>query len=249
MLAVAVTGSAIAASHDDLARARAQQQSANDAARASQQRVESLDDATQKAVQQYRNALLQAAQLQAYAKQVQPLLQQQQQEIASLQSQLKDQGDVQGQMLPLMLQMTDSLAKFVSLDLPFLQAERDERIANLKRAMADGSLSLADKFQRLADAYRVEADYGRTLGAQREDIVVGGQHKTVDVLRVGRVALLYATPDDDESGYWNPLQKRWVSLGGGHVRDIREALKIARGDIAATPLPLPLPTVAVGNVK
>lgn len=243
MLTVAATA---LAQGDALSRARSQVQATDAAGRSSQQRVDNIDDKTQQALQRYRAALFQTQQLQAYATQVQPLLEQQQQELASLQQQLKDQGDVQQQMLPLMLQMVDSLARFVSMDLPFLQQERQERIANLKRAMADASMPLAEKFQRVAEAYRVEADYGRKLGAEQEDIVVGGQHKNVDVLRVGRVALLYISPDDDDSGYWNAQQKRWVSLGGAHARDIRDGLKIARGDVAATPLPLPLPTAAVG---
>ncbi len=229
-----------------LSRARSATQAADAAARSSQKRVDSLDDQTQKDLQRYRAALWQTQQLQAYTTQVQPLLAQQQQQLASLQKQLKDQGNVQQQMLPLMLQMIDSLDKFVSLDLPFLQQEREERIANLKRDMADSSIPLAQKFSRLAQAYGIEAGYGRKLGAERENIVVGGQHKDVDILRVGRVALLYETPDGDDTGYWNSIQKRWVSLGGDYARDIHEGLKIARGDVAATPLPLPLPTAAVG---
>ena len=232
---------------DTLSRARSAVQATNSAGRSSQQRVDKIDDKTQQALEHYRAALFESQQLQSYVTQVQPLLAQQRQELASLQQQLKDQGDVQQQMLPLMLQMVDSLDKFVSMDLPFLPQERQERIANLKRAMADASMPLAEKFQRLAEAYRVEADYGRKLGAGEEDIVVGGQHKNVEVLRVGRVALLYISPDGDDSGYWNAQQKRWVSLGGAHARDIREGLKIARGDVAATPLPLPLPTAAAGS--
>jgi len=248
LIIVAGTANVLAASAP-LARARDQQQAADAAARASQKRVDATDDQTQQALQKYRAALFQTQQLQAYVSQVQPLLAQQQQALKALQSQLEGQGNVQQQMLPLMLQMAHSLSQFVALDLPFLQQERQERIANLKRDLADASLPLAEKFQRLAEAYRIEADYGRKLGAEREDIVVGGRHKDVDVLRVGRVALLYVTPDNRDSGYWNPLQKRWVSLGGDHVRDIREGLKIARGDVAATPLPLPLPTAAVGAAR
>lgn len=225
-----------------LDQARAASEAANAAARASQQRVAKLDDQTQGLLDKYRDSLRQTSQWDAYAAQVQPLLEQQQKQIASLQAQVAQQGDIAGQILPLMLQMTDSLAKFVKLDLPFLEQERSARIANLKQAMADASIALAGKFKRLAQAYRVEAGYGRSLGAARRDIIVGGQHKTVDVLRIGRVVLLYETPDGDETGYWDPSGKRWVSLGGNYARNIHEGLKIARGDLAATPLPLPVPT-------
>lgn len=214
---------------------------------ASQQRVAALDDETGKLVAEYRGTLRNTAELDAYVAQVQPLLQQQAQQLAALKAQIATQGDVGRQLLPLMLQMADSLAQFVKLDLPFLHEERATRIANLRAALADGSLSLADKFQRLAQAYQVEAGYGRSLGETSGTLDVNGQERAANVLRVGRVALLYVTPDGSDTGYWDAGAKRWVSFGGRHAREIREGVRMARGDLAATPLLLPVP--AAGGVK
>lgn len=227
-----------------LAQAR-QVVAANDAAaRVTQKKVDALDDQSAKLLDEYRATLRQTRQLQAYVAQVQPLLEKQAARIATLQKQLQGQHGMSQQILPLLMQMANSLGKFVQEDLPFLPRERAARVANLKAALADPSLSLADKFQRLAQAYQVEAQYGRKLGHAARDIVVGGQHKAVDVLRVGRVVLLYETPDGSDTGYWNAAQAKWVSLQGQYARDIREGLRIARGDLAATPLPLPIPVPA-----
>lgn len=232
-----------------LERARQMTQTTNQAAQRSQQGIDKLDDETQKALQEYRAALWQRQQLEAYIQQVKPLLAQQQAQLAALKKQLVHQGDIKQQIMPLMLQMMASLDKFVSLDLPFLQQERATRLANLKRDMADSSIPFAAKFQRLAQAYRIEAGYGLKLGAAQRDIVVGGQHENVNVLRVGRIVLLYETPDGDDTGYWDPNRKQWVSLDDEYARDIHEGLKIARGDVAGKPLPLPLPTPAFEGTK
>lgn len=233
---------AVAVADTGLAQARHITQAADSSARSSQKRIAQLDDQTQALLEKYRNALRQTTQLKAYVEQVQPLLTQQTTQIAALQKQLAQQGDIGQQILPLMLKMTTTLGEFVKLDLPFLKQERSLRIHNLKQAMADGSIALAGKFKRLAQAYRVEADYGRTLGVERVQITVGKQAKVVDVLRVGRAALLYETPSGDDTGYWDQAARRWVSLGGAYARDIREGLQIANDNLAAAPLPLPIPT-------
>lgn len=239
-----VAGAATAAAGNPVAQARQIVAANNAATRASQKRVDALDDQTSKLLTEYRAALRQTGQLDAYVAQVQPLLAKQAEQVTALKAQVAGQGDIGQQMLPLMLQMADSLAQFVKLDLPFLQHERTQRIANLQQALADPSVPLAGKFKRLAQAYRVEANYGRDLGQSQREIVVGGHHTTVDVLRIGRVVLLYETPDGNDTGYWSAKQNQWVSLGGRYRRDIREALRIARGDLAATPLPLPVPAAA-----
>src|SRR3546814_6970753 len=86
--------------------------------------------------------------------------------------------------MPLMLRMTDSLEKFVALDLPFLHNERQARIDNLKQALGDPQVNAGEKFRRILEAYQIEVDYGRTLGVERIDI----DGRSMDVLRVGRIA-------------------------------------------------------------
>lgn len=215
---------------------------ANQAARAAQSRIDALDDQTRAALERYRAALWQAQQLKVYAEQVEPLLATQEAERASLQAQARDLGENSRDITPLLLRMLDGLDKFVALDLPFLQTERRERVATLKRLMTDPATPAAEKYRRILEAYRIEGDYGRGFGAERMEIDVGGRKKLVDVLRVGRVALYALTLDGADAASWNAATKQWQPLSGRYRGALREGLKIARETAAPVVVTLPVPT-------
>jgi biopolymer transport protein ExbB len=216
---------------------------ANRAVVAAQQRIDQLDDQTRTLLERYRAALWQTQQLNVYAQQIEPLLSTQEADRNALQSQLQQLDNGSRDVMPLMLRMLDSLDKFVALDLPFLLQERRERIANLRRVLADADTPQAEKFRRLLEAYRIEAGYGRGLGAERMQVNVDGARKTVDVLRLGRVALYYLTLDGISAGYWDASSKQWHVLDGRYRGAIREGLKIAGETAAPEVLTLPLPAV------
>ncbi len=219
-------------------------------ARASQQAINKLDDQTRSALERYRSVLWQAQQQAVYAKQLEQISATQQAEKNSLDQQLAGIGDTEREILPLMLRMLDSLEKFVALDLPFLKAERGERIAALKRMLADPQTGIAEKYRRLIEAYQVESDYGRSLGVERAELPVGGTAKIVDVLRVGRSALFFISLDGDEVGRWDATGKKWVALSGSYRGAIRKGLKVARETSAPELLVLPMPAVvAAGDSK
>ncbi|MEW9365989.1 DUF3450 family protein, partial [Klebsiella pneumoniae] len=66
----------------------------------------------------------------------------------------------------------------------------------------------------------------------------------VDVLRLGRVALLYLTPDGSETGGWDAASKQWHAFPGSYRNAVREALRIARETAAPEILTLPVPAPA-----
>ncbi len=145
--------------------------------------------------------------------------------------------------------MLDSLDKFIALDLPFLQAERRERVAALKRLMTDPAVSQAEKYRRIVEAYRIEGDYGRVFGAERMELSEGGAKKLIDVLRVGRTAMYGLSLDGREALHWDPAKKQWIGLPEQHRGEIREALRIARETAAplVVTLPMPAPRAAAGG--
>ena len=221
---------------------------ANQAARAAQTRIDALDDQTRAMLERYRAALWQAQQLKVYAEQVEPLLATQDAERASLQQQAKELAESSRDITPLLLRMLDGLDKFVALDLPFLQTERRERVASLKRLMTDPATPAAEKYRRILEAYRIEGDYGRGFGAERIELDDKGSKKVVDVLRVGRTALYSLTLDGREAAYWDASAKAWKPLSSSYRSALREGLKIARETAAPVvvtlPVPAPLPVVA-----
>lgn len=207
------------------------------AAAASQQKVDQLDEQTRALLERYRAATWQAQQLTVYAGQLDDLLASQQQEVQSLQRQIVEMDRVEEQLLPLMLRMLDSLEKFVKLDLPFLQEERNDRLQSLRRAMSDPEVGTAERFRRLLEAYQIETDYGRTLGVERAEI----DGVVVDVLRVGRTALFSLALDGKQAARWDAAAQKWEPLSRRHVVELKRGIRIAREVAAPDLLVLPMP--------
>lgn len=212
---------------------------------ASQERVNQSDDQARAMLERYRAATWQAQQLRVYANQIEPLLAAQEAEKQSLQRQLADLDRAGGDMMPLMLRMLDSLEKFIALDLPFLQDERKERIANLRRMMTDSSTATAEKFRRVLEAYQIEADYGRGLGAERGQV----EERMVDILRVGRSTMFAVALDGADAWGWNAGTGKWEPIPRKYVKELRLAMKIARETAAPDLLTLPMPVAAAGAAK
>lgn len=235
--AAALLAASAAAQTDPIARAIDATVQANQASAASQQRVNQLDDQTRAMLERYRAATWQTQQLRVYATQIEPLLAAQEAEKQSLQRQLVELDRAGGDLTPLMLRMLDSLDKFVALDLPFLQDERRERLASLRRMMADAETATAEKFRRMLEAYQIEVDYGRALGAERTQV----DERLVDMLRVGRTALFALALDGADAWAWDAAARQWQPLERRYVKELRAALKIARETSAPNLLTLPMP--------
>jgi len=203
----------------------------------SQQRVNQLDDQTRSMLERYRAATWQAQQMNVYAKQLDGLLTAQDAEKKSLQRQLVEMDRVEQDLPPLMLRMLESLDKFVALDLPFLQDERKDRVANLRRMMADPSVGIAEKYRRLLEAYQIEADYGRGLGVERVEV----DGRAMDALRVGRTALYAVSADGADAVYWDATAKAWQPLQHKYVATLRKGFKLARETVAPDFIALPMP--------
>lgn len=235
--ALLAAGVALAQQGDPVTQALDATVQINRAGAQSQQRVDKLDDETRRMLERYRAALWQEQQLSVYATQLGELLASQETEKQSLSRQIGEMDRVESELMPLMLRMLDNLEKFVKLDLPFLREERAERIASLRRMMADPAAGVAEKYRRMLEAFQVENDYGRSLGAER----VEADGKVIDVLRVGRVAMYGLTLDGEEAMVWDRKTGAWGELEDRFLPGIRRGLKIAREVAAADVLVLPMP--------
>lgn len=225
------------AASDPVADALAATAAANKAAAESQLRVNSSADSATSLLQKYRTATWQAQQLQVYGQQLGQLLAAQEAEKISLRAQLIELERTERELTPLMLRMQQTLEKFVSLDLPFLRSERRERVDNLKRAMADPEVAIAEKYRRVLEAYQVEIDYGRSLGAERAEV----EGREVDVLRVGRTALFFLSLDGAVAGRWDAAAKAWKPLDKHWRSSVKKALRVAREIAAPATFTLPMP--------
>jgi hypothetical protein len=221
----------------------------NEAAGEVQRRIEGVSDETEALLAQYRTALKQIDSLDVYNAQMRDLLAAQDQELASLGDQLERVQGVSRSVTPLMLLMIDSIEKFVRLDLPFLIEERTKRIEELRKLMARPDVTTAERYRQIMEAYQIENEYGRTIEAYRGTLPLDGEETTVDFLRFGRIALLYQTLDEAQTGMFDPQTRSWTALDSSYRSPVRQGLRIARKQTAPdlVSLPLPAPTDARGE--
>lgn len=202
-----------------------------------QKKVDKLDSQTQDLAQEYRETLRATDNLKLYNKQLKKQLRSQQKLMVSIRSDMRVIQTTAVQILPLMQNMLGSLKHFVSLDIPFLPQKRHNQIKSLEDLMARADVSLSEKFRAIVHAYQNEIDYGRTVGAYEGKL----NNKNVRFLRIGRVALLYQTPDGSETGYWDNDAKKWVE-NDSIARKVSDGLKVASKRSAPALITVPVRT-------
>jgi hypothetical protein len=213
----------------------------------SQKRVDDFSDKTDTLFAKYSTTLKQIDSIGLYNHQMRGLIASQEAEVASLEDQLDRVELVGRSVTPLMRRMIDAIEAFVSLDVPFLKRERGDRIAALRTLMRRADVSNAEKYRSIMEAYQIENEYGRTIEAYRSTIERGGDTKTVDFLRFGRLVLVYQTLDGDESSVWDQQSREWVLLDGSYRSSIRAGLRIARKQLAPDLIRLPLTAAQTGG--
>lgn len=172
-----------------------------------------------------------------YNAQLEQQLRSQQTKIASLEQQIVGLDATAVDVQPLLQRMYSELSEFVKQDIPFLASERTNRLDRLAELMGNTEATSSEKFRRLMEAYQIEMEFGRSTSAYKENMADG---REAEFVRVGRVALLYRTTDGLESGYWDNQQKSWIP-DPDSASKILEALRIAKEEIAADLITIPLP--------
>lgn len=213
-------------------------------AAASQKKIDSVSGNTQDMLDTYLSVTQQKDELSAYDDQLAQIVQAQTDQINSLGQQVNQVGGVRDSLLPLMLQMTDSLAQFIKLDLPYRQDERLAKVAQLKTLIGTGGVSVTDKFQKLLQAYDDEIAAGRSVEAFRGEVSENGKSLTVNFLRVGHVLLAYQTLDKSETGYWDKPGHKW-QVDNSYKGAVADAIAIANKEAAPNLMELPVPAPEV----
>ncbi len=206
-------------------------------AKMSQDKIDALYESKREALQEMRVTQAEIDQLKVYNRQLREIIGNQDAQITSLNKQINDIESTQQGIMPLMERMLNGLEAFVSLDIPFLLEEREQRIATLRTLLLASDITVSEKFRRVLEAYQIEIEYGRTIEAYRAENQTG---ETVDVLRIGRSALMSISLDGERAQAWDNNAKTWTDLDGGYTRAISQGVSIARKQAAPTLLGLPL---------
>ena len=220
-----------------------EQAGADKAAAASQAAIDKMQDETQDMQGKYHQALVDKESIRKYTEQLAVQVKSQTERMADMQKQLSEIEATQRDVLPLMQKMIDTLEQFVGLDVPFLIEERTKRVATLKEMMSRADVSTSEKYRRILEAYQIEMEYGRTLDAYPGKLGEGEAAKTVQFVRLGRIALLYQTLDGRDTGYWDAEKKGWIE-DNGYARDVKKALSVAKKegapDLVMVPVSAPM---------
>jgi hypothetical protein len=106
--------------------------------------------------------------------------------------------------------------------------------------MSDSGTSAAQRYRLIVEAYQIENEFGRTIGAYQGSIDVDGQTLSGDFLRVGRLSLMFKTPDDSVLKIYDRTQGGWVNLDRSNLASMRYGLRMAREQTAPDLLPVPV---------
>ncbi|HUU04171.1 MAG TPA: DUF3450 domain-containing protein [Myxococcota bacterium] len=213
----------------------------NKATAESQARIDKISEDTGDLLGQYRAVLEQIESIRSYNAQVETLIASQRGEISALENQIENATSIGREATPLMLRMIDALDAFIKLDVPFLKEERAKRVADLKEMMNRADVAESEKYRRILEAYQIENEFGRTIEAYKGELAMKGKkQRTVNFLRVGRVALAYLTLDEKEAGLWNKDTKSWEELPGEYRSSIKKGLRIARKQTAPDLIRIPV---------
>ncbi|MEM9422035.1 MAG: DUF3450 domain-containing protein [Pseudomonadota bacterium] len=210
----------------------------------SQQTIENLDAQAAELLGDYRASLKQRDVLRRFNASREREVQNQLEEIAGLEQDVENIQGLQRAVLPLLEDMGAELTAFVNADLPFLQGERQQRLARLQAIMEDSTQTAASRYNLILEAYQIENEYGRTMEAYTGEIDNDGAALTVDFLRVGRLALLYKSADDSVLRIYNRETGQFDDLDKKFLAEVRRGIRMANEqtppDLLSIPVPAPV---------
>jgi len=205
----------------------------------SQSQVNDLSTEKDSLLAEWKVVVKQVEGLKIYNEQKRRQIKAQEERMVTLAEQTRQVVVIQRQIPPLMERMADSLEQFVNLDAPFSLNERVKRVNQVRNTLSDPKVTASEQVRQVLEAYNIEREYGRTIETYEDAIVLDGEEKVVNILRIGRLALLYQLKDQSEAGIWDTETNQWVKVDGYRipVRDgIRMANKVAPLDLLSVPV-------------
>jgi len=163
--------------------------------------------------------------------------------VAELERRLDEADRLEGSMQDTLMVIFHHLEESVAGSLPFLPEERNVRLVSVGDELVRPDVTSAEKLRRLLEAMQVEAGYASSVEVYQDMIEIEGEQIHADVLRIGRVALFWRTPDGDQVGNFDPAAGRWTELPDRAKRRIGLAM-----DMAARLRPVELIDLPLGRI-
>ena len=209
-------------------------------AQVAQDQIDGIVTETRSLAEEYRAVIKEVDGLIVYNTLLDRQIADQEQVLSNLRTSIDQVQVIERQILPLLTRMIEGLERFVELDVPFLLAERTERVQNLSALLGRADVTAAEKFRVVMEAWQIENDYARTIFTYTDELTIDGVTREVDVLQIGRVALLYQTADGAQSGAWDQRNRTWEPVGNEFRNSIRQGIRLARNQVAPDLILIPL---------
>lgn len=241
--AVATAGAAHAQSPLDQA-LQVARQSTQEGAQA-QEQINDVADQADDLERQYLALQSQIQDQEVFIEQQEVFLQSQDVEISELNRQLERVDTLEAELMPMLLEMAVALEDFIAQDLPFQMELRQSRLDNIRSLLGDATVSPAETYRVILNAYEIESSYGRSLRVYEDNVDIGGQTQRVKYLQLGRTAVIRSVPNGGNQIRTKDNQE-WRDLPGSFASNVQRAIRI--GEEVTTPevfiAPLPGPDQA-----
>lgn len=195
-------------------------------AQEAQDQIDAIVDTTRSRFDEYQRVTREIDNLQVYNTLLETQVEDQNRELTELRNSIDQVTVIERQILPLMTRMIAGLERFIELDVPFLLDERRARVENLRALLRRSDVTTAEQFRNVMAAWQIETDYGGTSETYTAELQIDGTNREVTFLKLGRIALLYITPDGRTAGAWDQRTREWVPLNADDREAIRRGINV-----------------------
>jgi hypothetical protein len=213
-------------------------------AKASQAKIDRLADETRDLLSDYKTVMKQVDGLKVYNARLERQIANQNKRLGDIDTSIADAAIIQRQIPPLVTRMLDGLDQFVQLDMPFDLERRMGNVEQVRGNLDRSDVTSAEAFRQILELYSIELQYGRGIESYSDTIELNGVQREVDILRIGRLSLVYQTTDGAETGAWNKATQSWDILPSGeYAAAVRKGVRIAekRATIELLNMPVAAP--------
>lgn len=164
--------------------------------------------------------------------------------VSELERRLDEADRLESSIQDTLMSLLGQLDLLVGRGIPFLAAERGQRVALVEAELVRPDVDPAEKLRRLLEALQIEAGYASSIEVYQDEITVDGQKMFADILRLGSLDLFWRTPDGSQVGRFDRATGQWVDLPGGDKRSVGLAMEMATRMRPFEVIELPLGKVA-----
>ena len=210
-------------------------------AKTSHAKIDRRADEARDLLSDYKTVMKQVDGLRVYNARLERQIANQNRRISDIDGSISEAAVIQRQIPPLVGRMLDGLEQFINLDMPF---DLDTRLGNIEavRNNLDRSdVTAAEAFRQVLELYSIELQYGRGIESYSDTIEINGTPREVDILRIGRISLVYQTTDGAETGAWDTGSGTWEALpAGDYASAVRKGVRIAKKQATIELLNMPV---------